>query len=251
MRIASIIIIIFLFSTGVEAQRGNQDWQNYRHEAMVGFGFNSFLASIGEEDKFGTRFILQRSTFNASYRYYFKKHFAARGSFSHAYSRKNDKDIIDPTRINSRLDYQMTLTEFGGLVEYHIFDETTMGRRKKRVRRARGGMSKGLNVGIHFFAGVAVDYMRPYAELYGSKMVLKPYDSNAGFNSPSDYKKMNVHFPIGTSFRLVVAENWRIGLEAGYRLGVRDYIDNVSGVYYVNENPQAQTSAYADTQFTG
>lgn len=212
MRIASIIITLFLFSTGGEAQRGNQAWKNYRHEAMVGFGFNSFLASIGEEDKFGTRFILQRSTFNASYRYYFKKHFAVRGAFTHAYSRKNDKDILDPARLNSRLDYQMTLSELAGILEYHIYDETTMGRRKKKVRRARRGMSKGLNVGFHLFAGAAIDYMRPYAELYGSKMILRPYDANAGFNSPSDYKKMNVHFPVGASVRLVVAENWRVGL---------------------------------------
>ena len=251
MRLPIIIIITLLISTGVHAQRGNQSWKKYRHEGSIGFGFNTFLAGIGEDDKFGTRFLLQRSTMNASYRYFFAKHFAVRGSFTHAYSRKNDKEIIDPTRINARLDYEMTLSEFGGMFEYHIFDETHMGSRKGKVRRARGGMSRGPKFGISLFAGSAFSYMRPYAELYGNRMVLKEYNANAGYVSPTDYKKLHIHFPVGAHVRLVVAENWRIGFEAGHRFGLREYIGNVSTVYYKDQNPWAQTSEYTDTQFSG
>ena len=246
MRFISIIILTILLAVAAKAQKGNQARKKYHHEASIGFGFNSFLASIGDDDKFGTRFLLQRSTVNASYRCFFTKHWAARGSFSHAYSRKNDKTNVDPARINSRLDYEMTLSEFGGMIEYHIFDET-----HAELRRARVGISKGPKLGVSLFVGAAVDYMRPYAELFGSKMVLKQYSPNAGFVSPKDYKKINFHFPVGAQVRLVVAEDWRIGFEAGYRLGVRDYIGNVSTVYYVDENPQAQNSDFTDTKFTG
>lgn len=251
MRVISIIILAILISTAASAQRGDQSWKKYRHEASIGYGFNSFLASIGEDDQFDVKFMLQRSTVNASYRYYFRKHWAARGSFSHAYSRKNDKEIVDPARINSRLDYEMTLSELGAMIEYHIFDETHMGSRKGKVRRARGGMSKGPKFGVSLFAGAALNYMRPFAELYGSKMILKQYSPNAGLVAPKDYSRVNVHFPVGAQVRIVVAENWRIGIEAGYRLGIRDYIGNVSTVYYVDENPRAQNSEFTDTQFSG
>lgn len=251
MRLISICVFLVFVSTSIFAQRGNQSWQKYRHEASLGYGFNTFLSSIGEDDKIGTRFMLQRPTMNASYRYYFAKHFAVRGSFTHAYYRKNDKEDVDPARLNARLDYEMTLSEFAVMAEYHIFDETHMGSRKGKVRRARGGMSRGPKFGVSCFGGVTLDYMRPYAELYGNRMVLKQYNPTAGYTSSKDYKRTHVHFPIGTNLRLVVAKNWRVGVEAGYRIGLTDYIDNVSSVYYIDSNPYARTSEYDDTKFSG
>lgn len=250
-----IVVTVFLLSflgLTVNAQRGNTAWERYRHEGSVGYGLNTFLANIGEDDRIGTRFLLQRSSFNASYRYYIFKHVALRGSFTHAYSRKNDKDFVDSTETELRLDYEVTISELAAMVEYHIFDEVNMASgRSGKVRRARGGMSRGVKTGISIFAGIAVDYMRPFAEYYGDKMILRPYDPNAGFAPPSDYKRVNIHVPIGAQFRFVLSENWRIGFEACYRLGFRDYIDNVSSVYYVGENPLAYNSPYTDTQFTG
>ncbi len=74
IRIALIIVVVCAMSIDSIAQRGNTAWTKYKHEISVGYGFNTFLASIGANDKIGTRFMLQRSTFNASYRYYLKKH---------------------------------------------------------------------------------------------------------------------------------------------------------------------------------
>lgn len=262
MKFLSIIYIFILFSFATQAQVGNQSWKKYRHEASIGYGFNSFLAAIGDDDKFGTAFLLQRSTVNASYRYYLSKHWAVRGSLSHAYSRKNDKENVEPARINSRLNYQMTLSEFSSIIEYHIFDETHYGSIKSEARRGTRGVSERKKIGVSLFAGAALNYMRPYAEQYGNRMVLKHYSSNAGLVSPKDYSKLNVHFPVGMNVRLVLTSNWRIGVEAGYRLGIRDYIGNVSTVYYADGNPRAQSSpeawtiaaqssAYTDSDFSG
>lgn len=252
IRIVLIIVTAVILSDVAQAQRGNSAWEKYKHEVSVGYGFNTFLASIGANDKIGTRFMLQRSTFNASYRYYFMKHFAVRGSFTHAYSRKNDKDIIDPANINMRLDYESTISELGAMFEYHIRDETTMGRSKGKVRRARGGMSKGLDVGVSLFAGAGIDYFRPIAEYYGDRMVLKKYDANAGFTKPEDYRRVHVHFPVGLQTRLVLGESWRLGIEACYRLGLTNYIDNASSVYYADGNPFPERyTDYPDKDFAG
>ena len=253
IRIALIIVVVCAMSIDSIAQRGNTAWTKYKHEISVGYGFNTFLASIGANDKIGTRFMLQRSTFNASYRYYLKKHFAVRGSFTHAYSRKNDKDIIDPANINMRLDYESTISELGGKIEYHIRDETTMGRSNKgKVRRSRGGMTKGIDVGLSIFGGVGIDYFRPVAEYYGDRMVLKKYDAQAGFITPKDYRRVHIHFPVGAQARLVLGENWRLGLEACYRIGITNYIDNASSVYYADGNPFPERyTDYPDKDFAG
>ncbi|MEZ4721833.1 MAG: hypothetical protein R2813_08170 [Flavobacteriales bacterium] len=215
--------------------QGSTAWKKYQHEFSVGYGFNNYLVGIGDNDQIGVAFMLQRSTFNASYRYFLYKHVALRGSFTHAYSRKNDKSIVDTSRISLPIDYQATLTEFAAIAEYHIFDETVRGRRGK-VRRARGGMSKSSKIGLSFFTGLAFDYKRMLGEYQGLSVELTPYNPNGGFDPPNHYKKLHLHIPVGTQFRFVVSEHWRVGFEFGYRIGLKDYVDNVSSLYYTDNN---------------
>jgi len=239
----SLLIILMSVFTASYAQRGNTAWKKYRHEISGGYGVNTVFASLGENDKFHFNYVFQRSTMNASYRYFLLKKVAVRGSFTHAFARKNDKEITPgEIRTNARLDYISTISEFGALAEYHFFDETTKGR-KGKVRRARGGMSKGVNVGLSLFGGVALDYLRPFGEYYGERVVFKPITDPLTVPNNAKYNKMNVHFPVGANLRFVLTENWRVGFEAGYRLGIRNYINGASGVYYVDEtvsNPDYQ-----------
>ena len=56
------------------AQRGGDTlWTKYRHEVSAGYGVNNLFATLGERDNLGVKYILQRSTFNGLYRYYFSK----------------------------------------------------------------------------------------------------------------------------------------------------------------------------------
>ena len=45
-----------------------------------------------------------------------------------------------------------------------------------------------------------------------------------------------MHIPVGLNARILLSENWRAGLEFGYRIGFRDYVNNVSGVYAKDED---------------
>ncbi len=246
-----LTLLLFAWINGVSfAQRGgNTSWKKYQHEAAIGVGINSVFANLGEKDGLGVGYAMQRSTFNGTYRYYFMKNFAARGSITHGYSRKNDKSLNFGDRQNARLDYISTVTEFAAMGEYHLIDETTKGKRGK-VRRSRGGMSKGLNMGLSAFTGIGLSYLRPFGELQGRKMEFKPITTPLTVPNDDRYKRLHLHVPVGINARVLINENWRAGIEFGYRIGFRDYVNNVSGVYSADdfENPDPFSP---DTQYFG
>lgn len=247
------LLTVLLLSFGVlaYAQRGgNTAWTKYRHEVSLGYGMNNLFANLGERDSPVLTTVFQRSTFNASYRYFFLKHFAARGSFSHGFARKNDKALEEFERVNARLDYLSSLSEFAVMAEYHVIDETTKGKRGK-VRRARGGMSRGLNVGVSFFAGVGLSYFRPYGEYFGEKVEFKPISDPLPVPNNTQYKRTRLAFPVGAQVRLLAGESWRIGLEGGYRFALNEYINYVSGVYYVDEDAQVIDQQVPDRSYVG
>lgn len=244
----ALLFIGWMGSSSLAQRGGNTAWKKYQHEVAIGAGVNSVFANLGERDGLGVAYVMQRSTFNGTYRYYFMKHFAARGSISHGYSRKNDKSLKYSDRQNVRLDYISTVTEFAAMGEYHLIDETTKGR-KGKVRRSRGGMSKGVNMGLSAFAGVGMSYMRPFGELQGRKMEFKPITTPLTVPNDDRYKRIHLHIPVGINARLLINENWRAGIEVGYRVGFRDYVDNVSGVYAVGDFKNADPFSPDDQYF--
>ncbi len=194
----TFFIALLVCGSAFAQRRGNTAWTKYRHEASIGYGVNTLFATLGERDNWGVNYVLQRSAFNGSYRFYALKNLAVRGSISHAYARKNDKGFNPDESPNVRLDYLSTLTEFAAIAEWHFIDETTKGR-KSKVRRARGGVSKGLNVGLSLFTGVAVGYMRPIGEYFGEEVVFRPITDPLTVPNTEEYRRTNIFFPVGRS----------------------------------------------------
>ncbi len=230
--LTTIILLTALSTSSLVIGQSSNVWKKYRHDFTVGYGYNTLLATVGEKDNIGLNYMLQRSSFNLSYRYFIFNHFAVRGEFSQLYARKNDKDLNREDRDNLRIDYETSMSEFGAMAEFHFFDETGKSRTGS-TSRARGGISRLANIGLSIYAGIAGTYFRPVGEFVGQKVYLKPLNANPGFDLNVDsYPKWNLHFPVGANIRLVLTENWRVGIDAGYRFGIRPYIDNISGVYY-------------------
>ncbi|GAB4377307.1 MAG: hypothetical protein Kow0075_05620 [Salibacteraceae bacterium] len=226
---------------GIEAiaQRGgNTAWKKYRHEVAINYGINTIFSKLGENDAIGVGFLLQRSSFQANYRYFVLKSLAVRGMVGHNFARKNDKEHSNDPSDNVRLDYKSSISEFGALAEYHFLDESNVGGNRGRIRRARGGVAKTLKLGISAYGGVALTYMRPYGEYFGNRVIFTPLNADPP-NAPDydTYRKLNLHFPIGLTIRSVPNEYLRIGLDIGYRIGIRDYINGTSAVYYIDGNP--------------
>lgn len=233
----SLTLLFSILDLDLKAQ-GSDAWKRYRHDFTIGYGFNSLLSSIGEKDNIGLTFALQRSSFNASYRYFLLKNVAVRGSFSQMYCRKNDKDLNRDSRNNLRIDYETSLSEVALVGEYHFFDETGKSH-KGKTRRARGGINKLAKFGVSVYGGVAGTYFTPKGEYFGNRVFLRPLNDAPGYDPDvSKYARFNIYFPVGTNIRLVVSESWRVGVDLGYRFGVRPYVNNVSGIYYEDDVSQ-------------
>jgi hypothetical protein len=233
----SIFLLFFCLLEKANAQ-GSDAWKRYRHDFTVGYGFNSLLSSIGEKDNIGLAFALQRSSFNLSYRYFLLKNVAVRGGFSQMYCRKNDKDVNRDSRNNLRMDYETSMSEISLVGEYHFFDETGKSH-KGKTRRARGGITRIAKFGVSVYGGVALSLFNPQGEYVGNRVYLRPVNDNPGYDTDVDkYAKFNIYFPVGTNVRWVVSESWRVGVDLGYRFGVRPYVNNVSAVYYEDDVSQ-------------
>lgn len=248
----SLSLLFSLFSDTANAQ-GSDAWKRYRHDFTIGYGFNSLLTSIGEKDNIGVAFALQRSSFNVSYRYFLLKNVAVRGGFTQMYCRKNDKDLNRETRDNLRIDYETSMTELSLVGEYHFFDETGKTH-KGKTRRARGGITKLAKFGVSVYGGIAGSVFTPKGEYFGNRVYLRPLNDAPGYNTDvNKYARLNIYFPIGTNIRLVVNESWRVGVDLGYRFGVRPYINSVSGVYHEDDISQLGLPAtdWPDYRYAG
>lgn len=243
--------ILFLTEAATaQRARGNNAWKKYRHEIALGYGVNNIFASLGERSRLGVIYVTQRSTINANYRYYLHNRISVRASATQAYARKNDKNENLEDRVNIRMDYKSSLSEFAIMGEYHLMDETGRGP-KRSTRLSRGGISRGMNVGLSVYAGFSASYIRPYGEYFGDLVVLKPVNDSLGYlPNNNEYQQLNFHVPVGLTFRFILNDNWRVGAELGYRIGFREYINNVSGVYY-HPDGSGKNEYYADPSFTG
>ncbi len=249
-----LLTCLLLLSEVTNAQKRRSDrWKTYRHEVGVGYGYSSIYAGLGEKDNLGVRSVLQRSTFNANYRFFILRFLSVKGSLMHGYTRKNDKAELQDDRPNNlRIDYKSSFSEFAGIAEFHLFDETSLARGGKQ-RRARGGLKSSLRFGISAYAGIAYSVIRPFGEYFGDEVELRPITSNPGVDvDVPSYDRGFLQVPLGVNIRYVVDKQWRVGLDLGYRLGFREYIGNVSGVYYTQEGASADApSIYENESFVG
>lgn len=248
------LIFLLLTVTLSYGQRKRSDgWKTYRHEVGAGLGYNTVYAGLGENTGVGVRTILQRSTFSANYRFYVLKFLSVKGMIAHGYTRKNDKEGEQVDRPNNlRIDYKSSYSEFGGVAEFHLFDETGKSG-GGRQRRARGGIKSAMRFGLSAYVGLSYSIIRPYGEYFGDRVELRPVTANPGSDMDvAGYDRGFLHVPLGVNIRYVIDKNWRLGLDLGYRIGFKEYIGNASGVYYTEEGASADApSTFENESYVG
>ena len=63
----------------------------------------------------------------------------------------------------------------------------------------------------------------------------KPDDGDLQYASrqaPKQYSLWQINFPMGIDLNFIINKSWVVGVNAGFRLTLTDYLDDVSGVYY-------------------
>lgn len=85
----------------------------------------------------------------------------------------------------------------------------------------------------YLFGGVALTSFNPQAELEGEWIDLQPLGTEGqgmpSFDNP--YSKTSLSFPFGLGFKFAITDKLNIGLEAGARFALSDYLDDVGGNY--------------------
>jgi hypothetical protein len=118
------------------------------------------------------------------------------------------------------------------LYEYYIIQE-----QKKRTKYRWLNLPKRWRsklVPTYVFAGVAGIYFNPQAYTRGEWHSLHPLHTEGqglpGFNK--HYSRINVAFPVGIGMKFKISPYRSLGVEAGWRFTLTDYIDDVGSGRY-------------------
>lgn len=220
-------------------------WKTMRYELIAGVGTNTFMGELGGGKKqaahfFGVRdFDIQstRPTFHLGGRYKIFERVALHGGVSYARLYGDDAFSGEPGRLTRNLSFKTNLWEFAGQLEFSILKEN----RGRRYLFQRNSFINNIN--LYVFGGVGYFHYNPKAELDGQTYELQPLGtSGQGIVNPATgetldpYKLWAVSFPAGLGLKYYLTKHWSVGTEIGYRFTNTDWIDDVGGTKYFDND---------------
>ena len=279
-----ILLFEFLIPAIIEAQFYNRNtYRTQRHEISLGFGASSCLTDIGggastDSSFFGNSargFLFDLNTdqtkyvFNFSYMYYLKSKITFRINLAYSQISGDDKSTSDPDRNNRKLNFETTIVEGSGVVEWILVPEKSGNRYNLKNKFGKSiGAKNPLGFGLYAFGGIGIFYYDPYGYDYfqesntKTKHRLRPlrtegqgifmkgseeFDrfyvidnsgekiidySDYAFNFGETYKSFSMCFPVGFGIKKSFHSTAGLKLEAGFRFTRTDYLDDVSTRYF-------------------
>ncbi|MCI5059305.1 MAG: hypothetical protein MRY83_24540 [Flavobacteriales bacterium] len=234
-----LLCTVISAASGQGLFKGNY-WKQFRKEIVGGVGASNFLGELGGKDQVGTdflqdfEFLATRYVVQGGFRYYIFRSLSAKGAVHYGRLYGNDNLTSEPFRRNRNLHFRSDIVELSVQGEYHILEERTGT--KYKIRGMKGGRS--FIVGLYGFVGVGGYYNNAKGEyLDGKWYSLQPLGTEGqGLEGrASKYKRVGISFPMGLGLRYSINTQWKIGLEVGWRKTFDDYLDDVSGTYYFQD----------------
>lgn len=133
---------------------------------------------------------------------------------------KGDDNLLDANRWRG-LNFNSTLYEAGGQYEINFYDFFIGSKRDFWTP--------------YLFGGVSYFYFRPYGNVNGSNVELRPLGTEgqqAGVKRSYSYHQVSI--PFGMGIKLSLNKLFGMGVEWGMRKTFTDYLDDVSGKYYTD-----------------
>lgn len=158
--------------------------------------------------------------FGGFLRYNIGPRFAAKLAVTRGQIQASDSET--GVNANRNLSFRSSLWEFGLTGEFNILGYEAEGLQKRFAP--------------YIFAGIAYTTFNPEAQdRNGRWTLLQPLGTEGqNINNPAyslPYSTGVLAVPMGIGFKFAISSNVNIGLEAGYRLTMTDYMDDVSGNY--------------------
>ncbi len=210
-----------------------------RKEYIVGIGGANFLGELGGANQIGTHFVKDfefsatRPSVAVGMRYRPSPRWAVKGGLYYMMLSGADKLTTEPYRQNRNLSFRSPVFELSAQAEFFLTREQTG--RQYNIKNAKTGGSKDFQA--YVFVGVGGYYFNPQAKYNGSWVNLQPLGTE-GQGLPDGgkkYSRVGVCIPYGIGAKFGISKEWTVGVEVGIRKIFTDYLDDVSTVYYNND----------------
>ncbi|MEO5585436.1 MAG: DUF6089 family protein [Flavobacteriales bacterium] len=235
------LLTCFGLSTTVDAQyfRNSNYWKTHRQEVAVGLGISNFLGELGGRNQVGSPFVWDlefsqtKPALSLGYRYYVAQLLSVRLNATYGILAGNDNLTQESARHNRNLMFRSDVMEAQLCLEFHTFQEQ-LGHFHD-LRGVKGMAST--RMGLYVFAGVGGFYFNPKTKFDGAWVELRPLGTEGqGLpGGPKEYSLTQICIPMGLGVRRALNKTMTIGLELQYTKTFTDYIDDVSGTYYDNQ----------------
>ncbi len=191
-----------------------------QHEVGVSIGLSTYQGDLAPDNIQGSIGNLH-AAFGGFYRYNVNNFIAAKLGVNYGRLSADDAESDALSKQRRNLSFRSTLLEAALTVEWNI-----LGYQAYNYSRV---------FSPYLFAGVAGFKYNPKAFYDNVWVELQPLSTEgqglAEYPERAPYKLIQVSFPIGLGVKYALTDQWNIGLEAGLRVTLTDYIDDVSTTY--------------------
>lgn len=167
---------------------------------------------------------LTRPAIGVLMRYNFTTRWVWKNSFLMGRVRGED---LNGTALSGRsLYFESRLTELSSQVEFNFLNFYTGSRRQ--------------SFSPYLFTGISLFMFNPQAQFNGQWIDLQPLRTEGQdtqmYPERKPYARISVALPFGMGIKLSINKKMTVGMEAGYRKTLTDYLDDVSTTYYLQGN---------------
>ncbi len=237
-------LFLLLLPSFLFAQKKDTRWKKERYELLIGTGISTYMGDLGGGAGDALHFLgagdldasLVMPIAQIGARFKVLERLAIRTNLAFTYIKGDDAKSQDKGRYSRNLSFRSPISEASMQLEFSIIKERITKQRPSRRRRA-----KFPNINVYIFAGIGGFYFNPQAQLRDSKTnILEWHDlqplgtEGQGIaDNPAKYKLFETCYPVGLGIKIPMG-NSAINLEGGLRYTTTDYLDDVSNMYYDN-----------------
>jgi hypothetical protein len=228
--------------------RGAQHWW----EVSGAVGITNFLGEVGGSPDIGTNFSkdmnfrASRPAFQIGAKYFYIPRLAQKLNLSYGWVNGDDYFTSQYDRNYRNLNFRSPIFEFSTQLEVYIIKE---GKRGSRYKLAGIKAKKSNPMEMYLFGGIGGFYFNPKGKIpegqpgAGEWVALQPLNTEGQGAVPgrNPYSRVSMCFPLGVGLTFRLSELFKLGIEAGARYTLTDYIDDVSTTYvglnYLSKTP--------------
>jgi hypothetical protein len=167
---------------------------------------------------------LTRPAFGLLMRYNFTPRWVWKNSLLSG--RVRGEDLNGATLSGRSLYFESRITELSSQIEFNFLNYYTGSRRE--------------SFSPYLFAGLSLFMFNPQAQFNGQWIDLQPLRTEGQdtqmYPDRKPYSRISIALPFGMGLKLSVNKKMTVGMEAGYRKTLTDYLDDVSTTYYLQGN---------------